>query len=554
MKEKINQLNRTAFIVAFIHWCIGFFTDGLFFNLNVLGRDLYSTGIFVLLKILYLVLLVCVWQILFNTIKKIRNKDERVINYLKISAVYFFIMTCFLILTWPGVWRANEFVIINNVVNFHIDIWQNYLTSMFYILCLMLMPFVSGIIIIQNLCISLIVGYVIYKIYYYTDKSKFSFFMYIPFLMLPIIDQNLYPIRNSIYGYLELLFLFKILFLKYENAKLNQKDICIFAILIAILSTWRSEGIYYFVLGTIVVFITFNKSFNKKCKSTFLVMTLIFTVVLFLPQKIFISGAFGDKYDISSIISPLHNVVKSEVEKYKDEYDINQIIDSNKDLNNIDKVLDVEVLVKNKNGLDAYWGKQPLIKKGYSSQDYSRFKKSYVSLVKNNINVFMDERKEVFLKTSALRNWNIFVGNTSNLYSKKYSTTKKYDVFRESMYTEPINKNLREKTILFLECGEGDFKPNSYFKYAYNLFPAVIGLALIAIITLLSKKYTLLMISLLALVRIPLVFMTAPRALFMYYFSPYLIGTVLMFLIIWAFLYNQFLYKRKNKTNMKIEV
>ena len=36
--------------------------------------------------------------------------------------------------------------------------WQNYLTSVFYILSLMLIPVPSGVIIIQMLCISLLAG------------------------------------------------------------------------------------------------------------------------------------------------------------------------------------------------------------------------------------------------------------------------------------------------------------------------------------------------------------------------------------------------------------
>ncbi|WP_455541849.1 hypothetical protein [Intestinibacter sp.] len=574
MKTIINKLDKTGFIISIIHFMIGIFTDRLFFNVQVIGTDYYSTAVYIILKVMYLILLVSVWQIILSTLRKIKQKDKSIINYLEISTVYFIIMMVFLGLTWPGVWRGNEFGILNGVVDFHIDIWQHYLTSIFYTLCLMLIPIPSGIIIIQNICISLVVGYIIHKIYCYTGRLKFALLMYIPFLMIPIIDQNLYPIRNTLYGYIELFFLFNILFFKYENRKIEKKNIAMFAVLITILSTWRSEGIYYIVLGTSAILLLFNKNFEKECKSKFIIMVLILTAVFYLPQKIFINMAFGDKYEISSIISPIYDVVKSEVEKttnIKTKQDttkqqksknnsngkykkaIKETISKNEDLSNIDKVLDVEFLLENENGLNAYWSKnKTLIREVYTSNEYSKFKKSYLKLIKNNFGAFLNERGELFMKTNAQRDWNIFVGNTANLYSKKYNTSKKHKAFREGLYTNPINIELRKNTILALECGTKDYKANENFKYIYNLIPAIIVLVIITIGSLFMKKYAITIVSLLTLIRIPLVFATAPRALFMYYFSIYLIGTVLGFLVIWSFLYK--IINKNKEITTKLEV
>ena len=76
----------------------------------------------------------------------------------RVAFGYFLLMLVLLLLTWPGIWRMDEFGILTSAVQLFPHFWQNYITSVFYIYALMLFPFPAGVILVQIICISLIIA------------------------------------------------------------------------------------------------------------------------------------------------------------------------------------------------------------------------------------------------------------------------------------------------------------------------------------------------------------------------------------------------------------
>lgn len=128
-------------------------------------------------------------------------------------------MLVLLLLTWPGIWRMDEFGILTSAVQLFPHFWQNYITSVFYIFALMLFPFPAGVILVQIICISLIVARLVTLCLSaepeQIGKKKRNIcyvLLLVPFLLLPVLDSNLYPMRVSVHAFLELWLLAELYF------------------------------------------------------------------------------------------------------------------------------------------------------------------------------------------------------------------------------------------------------------------------------------------------------------------------------------------------------
>lgn len=148
----------------------------------------------------------------------------------------------FLLLIWPGNWINDELGVLENAKSFEYYSWQNYLTVVFFSLCVMTIPSAIAIPIIQIIFISYAFAYFVNYISEIV-KTKWVWLLYLVLLLPPVIYNNLYPLRITMYTYIELIFL-TWLYKKYKEKDLfDIKTVAISAIMIFILAFWRSEGI-----------------------------------------------------------------------------------------------------------------------------------------------------------------------------------------------------------------------------------------------------------------------------------------------------------------------
>ena len=262
MKNVIQKINRKAVVVALAHFLVSLFSDRIIFryavfdfsDLRMTLKSIETIGV----KLCFLLLLLFLWQGIFRLVKKADAMFKR------LALGYFLINMLLLLFIWPGIWRMDEFGILSGAVNLIPKFWQNYLTSVFYIFSLMLIPIPAGVVICQTAIISLLAAHVLSQILQewkakkrivdnfseMTPKtvektldnpngqvdgvmkknaellSKNSLLLLIPLVMLPTLDSNLYPMRMNIWAFLELTLLSECYFLAragkgVKNPKMN---------------------------------------------------------------------------------------------------------------------------------------------------------------------------------------------------------------------------------------------------------------------------------------------------------------------------------------------
>lgn len=535
---KFWKPNKKFIWIALIHWILTFFTDHIIFeyvmwdfsNVTQMVKTAMTYGA----KAVFLLVLIGIYQGLYFFFVK---ADKRLVKY---TLIYFCVNMVLLFLVWPGIWRMDEFGILNSAVKLLPVFWQNYLTSLFYVFSLMLIPVPAGVIIMQCALISLMAGYIIR--FFVNCFGKSGLLAFLPFLFFPVLDSNLYPMRMSLYGVLEL-FLLVLLFEKQRNRKeiienTEKKDheteegkyhkgkrgirgswmfICILG---AIVTVWRTEAVYYFILFPLLLVILFIKNMDRKALVRIICTYLACALCLFIPQTVGDKMTSGNQYDLTSVVLPLVPLVE---EAYGRE-------ECREQLNAVDQVIDVEMAAEGakegKSGISLFWSR-PDFQREYTDEQYKEFKSAYYGLIVKLPEVFLKERWDCFVHSVDL------LQNTTEIFSARGVVN--YDVFKEYPGTAPVNEGVRNAVIKILEwrsMGDYETKKAGYALVYGHIAPICILLFAWGI-CLVRRKWRGFFLLSLPLVKAPLIFLTAPSRLFMYYYSLYLIGYfVLVYLIL----------------------
>lgn len=524
MMQSFQKLHKGCLIAACIHWILTFFTDHLIFDYVMWDMSnmtqIIKTAMTYGAKAVFLLVLIGIYQgghYLFTKAHK---------RFVRYTLIYFGINMVLLLLTWPGIWRMDEFGILNSAVLLLPVFWQNYLTSLFYVFALMLLPVPSGVIIIQCAINSLVVGYLMK---FLVDKcGKWGLCAFIPFLFFPVLDSNLYPMRMCVYGFLELLLLV-LLYQKWECRRAKKtapKDgmvacndkwayICILA---AIVTVWRTEAVYYMVLFPVLLVILYVKSLDKKKLVRVICGYLICALCLFVPQTVGDKLTSGNQYDLTSVVLPLIPLVEEAYESGE----------CKEQLAAIDRVINVEVAVEGakagRSGISLFWG-EPDFQRTYTDEQYKAFKGAYYDLILQFPMTFFKERWICFTESTDL------LENTTELFTKEGVVN--YDTFRGYPLVKPLHNDARTAVVKLLEWREADYTVE---KAGYGLvYSPLVPIGILLVVwfgCLLKKKWHLFFLISLPLVKVPLIFLTAPSRLFMYYYSLYLIGYFVLFCLI----------------------
>lgn len=504
--------------LALIQWLISFYTDKLAFkyyndSLN-LFQNLNRNHKIILYKSIYLILLIISWYYISKLYIGIRDKNNETRSFIKYFLIYWITMIVFLIITWPGVWRWDEFAILENIVNLDLNAWQHYITSLFYIFGFMFIPCPVGLVFTQITIISIIVGYIISKFAKMYSYNKWINLLYIPFFLFPVIDQNLFPLRLSLYSYIELLFFCKIIFLYNDIEQIEGKNILLLACISGLLSVWRSESIFFMIFSPLIFILLFYRKTGLRSKISYAILVIIFTIIFLVPHKYIMKNYGGNSYSITAYIEPLHDLVKCEYIKYP-----------NSDLlRSVDKVIDINKLLKFESGELAFWG--GAVRENFNQSDLNELEKDFVKLIIKYPREFLSERTKTFLIASGfVSDRSNQICDSANLFD--ITSDPKYFSFRENFkLNKPTNKTLRKNTISLMEGRnfEDYSKTTIYYPIIYNLFIPIIALSIGLIVGIFKRRILSICIIIPLLCQFTIVFLAAPGVYFMYYFPLYLIG------------------------------
>lgn len=504
------------FIIALFHSLATFFTDRYIFDFNNINIFNY-----VVCKILMIFVLILFWY----NINKYIKKENQLRMYAKHFLAYFIPMGLLLLITWPGFWYGSDvynFFSVNKTADFLY--YLSYFTSVFNIVSYMIFPVPSAPIIMQIILMSITMSYILTNAYYMFNKHKLTYILLIPFFLPIIIIYTLYPNRPIIYGILYLLLISFLFFDFYNKKELSLKKLTIILFLTAILSTFRSEGIYLVLFVPILLSIVYRK--KVKTFVIYLCLTILLTFILSIPQNMDNnkkSKLEQLKRNLPSVVNPLAYLVTQNLNGDNIE----------EDLINIDKVLDVNKMKKYPSLLEslAVWEDGGCIK-DFTVEEYNLFAKSYVDIIINNPILYLKSKTYTFYHSSGLTNrgftsYNLFNGN--------------YELIDGYLFTKPINYKLRSGVLKILEGVKNNNDKYYVYRVFNNLIIPLIFIGLSFIKSLFSKNIFLLTLTTMLIGHTLLVFIVAPANYFMYYYPIYLTGNFL----IAVFLIDYILKKRK---------
>ena len=188
-------------------------------------------------------------------------------------------------------------------------------TGFFHGLCLMLNPHMWSIVVIKMLLLVAVVFYCIERLKsIYTTKLIYGLWL---ILFLPSVwDIDISVHRLPIYICFYILFLVK-MYCDAMEKKGTKKNIIILALLGALLSQWRVEGIYMLVLLPIMLVIAFK--IEKKKILQVVLLCLICQVAVYVPNKTLTeSGGFHQQL-LPFYASTLTNMIRGGLDQEKNQ-------------------------------------------------------------------------------------------------------------------------------------------------------------------------------------------------------------------------------------------
>ncbi|KUP23928.1 hypothetical protein [Paenibacillus sp. DMB5] len=507
-------------IWAVIAVLLSFFTEKYFINATPMKVGYISS------KLVYFVYIFFISKFLISFILKIKEKDEFYKKWLSSFLKFLIPYVIILSVAWPGYFSWDEFSTYQYTTWFQLDVWQSILTSFFYINNLYIFPSIGTIVVIQVLFMSFVVSWVCTKIEFeYKPLWMTQIFWFIIVFTPAIAISTLVTYRSTMIGILEL-WICAILFFTVREKSMNIIKLLILALLTALLSSWRIEGIYHLVIVTLFLIFFFWKTISKKYVIFFVVTTLS---VFFLFNNLY-SIFYGDpltkmRYSLTSYLNPLTIMLT----------DRDALIE-NKHLEAFNKVIDLDKARE----MYAYYETPSFwngaVNDSFSESDLTEFKKSFWSVAWRNKDVYLSARFRTMIASSGISNYGIYPRDTINTYFQfPDEAIAKEEIVVNTLKNDlnkPFNLKMRKLSASFLK-----FTVDHPILF-WNYIPVVL-LLLIFLIRTFHINNPLTWLTIMVLARLPILFVFEPGSYFMYYYPIFLSGILLLVLFILEFVHKK---------------
>lgn len=425
--------------------------------------------------------------------------------------IYFIPMFLLLLCTWPGIFKGDEFYVLQSVRSLNFSPAQTGITSLFYIACLRFFPSMVSIAFFQIVIICCIYAYIFYQLKIIYPGRNLILCRLVCFL-LPVLDGNLFTLRATLVGWIFLLIMC-MCFFTWKKQVLSSKQSVIISLLCGLIIAWRSEYIYLLLFIPLAVRLVYKKNW-KQVLLCFLIILLSFQGFN-IPNKIALKGS--NKYPISLVINPLGNIFAQEEIRGETAYD---------DIMTINELIDVQALrlhpsVRN---ISQYWNIPDILPK----EQLNEFMVASMRLIFNNFDHFLYYRWLTFMHTNGMVPDEIN-HPTAPTSETVYTLTYYGEDYKNNYYfMKPVlGDKVRNAVIEVLSCRnytENNIKTNILYPVFYNCLPTFVIALFIMILCLIRKKFVSAGILFLTGAQVVLIFLTAPAMFFMYYFCFYLAG------------------------------
>ena len=510
IKIKENKIKCQNIMIALILSAITLIISKKCIQPQIFDMTKISNIKHIFIECIFFIAMSIFYSYIMNFINGIKDKNKYYSLWLKQFIIFAIINCIFLLLIWPGHWVWDEISVLESATKSELNIWQSYITVIYYSMCMMLIPSAVGITIIQSLFIAWVMSYVSTNLYMIYKKKTVSVILYLVMLIPSIILNNLRPLRLQVYAYILLLTFAMIIFDKIRDKRLTVHRSLILFVLTSLLILWRSEGLIFIIFIPALMLITYNKKGMNYAKA---ILIVILNAIVLLGYNHAINSIepwtkqAGKKYGLTVYINPLSQMIQEDL-KGKD---------IEKNLENINKVFDLEILKKYPSYVEipAFWNEENLIRENFE-ENLSEFKKSYIKIILNNPASFLKARMKTFLATCYYEG-NIGTPNISEDLLKTYNFTPAFNAkmklnIEEFLSGSNIQTQGKNKIILYL---------------FWDVLPVMIVCTFNIVVSLIKKRYEYLCIFLSLMCNCAIIFLTAPANYFMYYFPMYVTGIII---------------------------
>ncbi|MCR4924262.1 MAG: hypothetical protein K5931_09685 [Lachnospiraceae bacterium] len=384
--------------------------------------------------------------------------------------------------------------------------WFYYITTYYYIISMMLIPFKYAAVVTKLIIEFLVIGYFTYNISLIYGK-KYGYFSYLLFLLYPMIAYTASAHRLPIYTFVYL-YLFSTLYFDYQKAdpkaslfkSLSLKKELWLIFIAALLTQWRTEGIYLVLISSILIIMVYGLYKNRKKTLMALFLIVLCQYLVSVPQNGFVAKELGAA--ATDRMKPFYaytvtNMFRNGLDREKNKEDI-ELIDKYLSIEKIDAINDYYKDINYEDVLILYADGFIGVREEADVTEYFNFAAACKNLFINN--------PDVLLKTR----WGAFL----------YAALP----FKISFTGFGIKE--------LLSFGLSVIKTLSY-----NLFIPVTVIAIVFIASLIKRRWFNFFTSAGLLCHLFIVFILAPASYFKYYFPVYLMGYFYLMIFIMDFFY-----------------
>ena len=380
-------MNRKYIFPALAHWALTFFTDRLVFNFT----EDSNIANYVCCKAVLLFLLLILWKI-------ITEHSRETIEILKYAGIYFIPLIFVLMFKLPQGFLSNdERLIFEEAVKLADYTWFSYLTTWYYMICLMLIPAWFGPIIVKVLIQIFVCAYTVKR-----SVSCFGFkagvFAYVPFLFFPVLAYTTSAHRIPVYFLLYAFMYVKLFFDMLEKKELDKPWLFGMMVLAAILTQWRTEGIYLAGLFPILLLIVYPVFRNVKKAAGLILIFLLIQYIISIPQNGVLPGRMGDK--ANNRMAPFYaytitNMMRNGLDREKNAEDLEKV-GRYLDLQIIDNINEDLKDINYEDVLILYYPGYTGVKADVTPEDYNAYTEGCMNIFRNNPGVFFVTRCGAF--------------------------------------------------------------------------------------------------------------------------------------------------------------
>ena len=495
-----RKINILSAVIALLALSATFVTDKRMFVFPEATDARYDLAVtdYTICKIIAFLVLFTLLRFIFTIALSKGEKRQDLLEVLKCAAFYLPVILACLVIKLPGGYVTNdEYSILSDATSLTHDTWFNYMTVYYYIVSLMLIPVKYGPIFMKALIEFFIVGYCVFRSKRYFG-SRAGAFMYALFLLYPVIAYTTSAHRLPVY-----FLIYLALFCKLTFDRLEKKDITLpgasFILLSgAVLTQWRTEGIYLLALIPILMLLVYPNIRNIRYALLVIIAYAAVQFIISIPQNGMgsdLGGAANDRMKPFYAYT-ITNMLRNGLDRDKNAADL-EIVDRYLSLGAIDRINEHYGDINYEDVLILYKEEFLGVREDAGYTEYWEFTEALRRIFANNPDVFVRTRIGAFCYAAV-----------------PYHIT----------YSGASPKALAALAVSIVKS------------LAYNLFIPAVFAALMCIVCLIKRKWFGFFVAGGLIAHWSIVFVLAPASYFKYYFPVYIMSYFFItVLLIWNF-------------------